>query len=55
VLVFNTISSYLEAVSDEEDDPLDLLGKGKFGRAKDLREEIRQDRENYECGIMNNE
>ncbi len=29
--------SYLEAIIDENDDPLDLLAKGKFGRAKDLR------------------
>lgn len=29
--------SYLEVIPDQDDDPLDLLAKGKFGRAKDLR------------------
>lgn len=29
--------AYLEAISDQNDDPLELLSQGKFGRAKDLR------------------
>ncbi|MBC2710640.1 MAG: DEAD/DEAH box helicase [Desulfosarcina sp.] len=29
--------SYLEVISAQDYDPLDLLGQGKFGRAKDLR------------------
>ena len=30
-------SSYFEIVEDQDDDPIDLFVRGKFGRAKDLR------------------
>jgi len=31
---------HLEIVSEEDDDPIELLGQGKFGRARDLRGSI---------------
>ena len=30
-------NSYFEVVPNQDDDPIDLLTQGKFGRAKDLR------------------